>query len=273
MTRWFRFYGDAINNPKVLRLSDAMFRAWVTLLCIASQYEGILPAAADIALILRMKVHKVAEWLTVLTTAGLLDCLEDGTFRPHNWNERQFQSDVSSERVKRFRERKRNVSSTVSETPPDTEQKQITETEQKTISRAEALEDDWPDDFGDVFWQAYPRKTEKLEAMKRLSKVRKSGLVTFTELLAGVHRYAKAVSTNDPQFTKHPSVWLNKGCWADETLPGANNGNGNFNGARRSSGADFFAGLASVAADIAGNDPASRSTEPEIPLGRHNIDG
>lgn len=270
MTRWFRFYGDAINNPKVLRLSDAMFRAWVTLLCIASQYDGILPKSSDIALILRLKPHKVAEWLTVLTTADLLDCLEDGTFRPHNWNERQFQSDVSSTRVKRFRERQRNVSSTVTETPPDTEQKQRTETEKKDIS---LRSDDWPEDFGDQFWSAYPRKTEKLEAMKRLSKVRKSGLVTFTDLMASVLRYAKAVSNNDPQFTKHPTVWLNKGCWADETLPGEKNGNGNHHSPRRSSGADFFAGIASVAADIAGHDPASRPAEPEIPLGRHNIDG
>jgi hypothetical protein len=103
--------------------------------------------------------------------------------------------------------------------------------------------DDWPSDYGDQFWQAYPRKTEKLEAMKRLSKVRKSGLVTFTDLIAGVRRYAKAVSKNDPQFTKQPSVWLNKGCWADETMPGESK-NGQRTGNSRASGHDALLAVA-----------------------------
>jgi hypothetical protein len=147
MTRWFRFYGDAINNPKVLRLSDAMFRAWVTLLCLASQYEGVLPKAADIALILRMKVHKVAEWLAILTGAGLLDSLEDGTFRPHNWDARQFKSDVADptavDRNKRYRDRKRNDrNATVTLTDTRTETEQI----QKKDAASAA-----PDPEGELF--------------------------------------------------------------------------------------------------------------------------
>jgi len=51
------------------------------------------------------------------------------------------------------------------------------------------------------------------------------------------------------------------------------NGNGNHNASRRSASADFFAGIASVAADIAGNDQPSRDAAPEVPLGRFNIDG
>jgi hypothetical protein len=125
MSRWFRFYDDAVNDPKLLRLSDSMFRAWVTLLCLASKHDGSLPKTADIALVLRMKAAKVAEWLTVLTAGGLLDCNADGTFTPHNWNARQFKSDVSNERVKRYRERKCNVTSGVTVTPPETDTEQI----------------------------------------------------------------------------------------------------------------------------------------------------
>lgn len=32
MSRWFRFYADAVRNPKVARLSDQQFRLWVELL-------------------------------------------------------------------------------------------------------------------------------------------------------------------------------------------------------------------------------------------------
>lgn len=273
--RWFRFYDDAINDPKILRLSDANFRAWVTLLCLASKNDGVLPSTNDIALVLRMKPAKVAEWLATLTAAGLVDN-DNGLFCPHNWNVRQFKSDVSNERVKRHRERRRNgecnVTETAPVTPPETEQKQSTDTEQKERSRAVAPSDDWPSDFGDQFWQAYPRKTEKLAAMKKLAAIRKTGVVTFVDLMAGVRRYA-ALKT-EPQYTKHPTTWLNAGCWADETQPGATNGHGNHGAQqRRSANADFFAGIASVAADIAGDGETSRPANEEIPLGRFNING
>jgi hypothetical protein len=214
-----------------------------------------------------MKPEKLAAAIKGLEEAGLIDT--DGAISsPHNWSERQYKSDSSAERMKRHRDRKRDVTVTV--------QKQITETdnrtEQKERTRAAAPSDDWPADFGDQFWQAYPRKTEKLSAMKKLAVVRKSGVVTFAELMAGVTRYA-ALKT-EPQYTKHPTTWLNAGCWADETQPGATNGNGN-RGAQqhRSASADFFAGIASVAADIAGDGEAPRPANEEIPLGRFNING
>jgi hypothetical protein len=149
MSRWFRFYDDAINDPKLLRLSDAMFRAWVTLLCIASKYEGKLPPASDIALMLRTKRTTIAAWFTELTAAGLLDNV-DGHFVPHNWNGRQYKSDVSTGRVKRFRETKRNVSSTVSETPPEAE----TETEDRIGDAGASAFTEGSKALATVFWKA-----------------------------------------------------------------------------------------------------------------------
>lgn len=139
--------------------------------------------------------------------------------------------------------------------------------------RAPALEDDWPADFGDQFWQAYPRKTEKLAAMKKLANLRKSGIVTFADLIAGAKRYAAATSNTEPKYVKQPTTWLNAGCWADEIHTGGGNGNGNIHPQRRSASADFFAGMRSLAADIAGDDQPSGPAEPEVPLGRFNIDG
>lgn len=134
MSRWFRFYDDSINDAKLLRLSDELFRAWVTLLCLASKHDGILPALEDIALTLRVKRSKVDSWVAALHSGGLLD-LVDSNYAPHNWSVRQFKSDVSTERVQRYRNNKRNVSETPSETAPDTEQKQ-SRSEQKAPSAA-----------------------------------------------------------------------------------------------------------------------------------------
>jgi hypothetical protein len=135
MTRWFRFYDDAVNDPKLLRLPDDLYRAWTILLCFASKGGGTLPPADDIAIALRMKPSKVAEWITKLVRAGLMDDM-GGHFEPHNWNGRQYKSDVSTDRVKRFRNGKRNVSETANETAPEQIQKQTTESEQKDCADA-----------------------------------------------------------------------------------------------------------------------------------------
>lgn len=136
MTRWFRFYDDAINDAKILGLSDALFRAWVTLLCLASKNGGALPPAKDISLVLRMKQGAVGVWLAGLFAAGLLDKREDGSFVPHNWEERQYRSDSSAERMKRHRDKKRDVTcdddgdvtvTVQNRTETDTETEQISE--------------------------------------------------------------------------------------------------------------------------------------------------
>src|SRR5690348_11539611 len=120
MSRWFRLYDDMIHDAKILWLSDEMFRAWITLLCLASKNEGKLPPAADIAATLREKPAKVATWIAALRGGGLLDEIEGG-FAPHNWEGRQFKSDTSNERVKRYRDKKRNVTDTVTVTAPESE--------------------------------------------------------------------------------------------------------------------------------------------------------
>jgi hypothetical protein len=115
MSRWFRLDDDIINDPKILLLPEAMRWVWIAFLCIASKNDGVLPGIMVIALHLRVKATKATEYLTALVNAGLIDKTETG-FAPHKWNARQFKSDVSTERVKRFRKQERNVS----ETPPHT---------------------------------------------------------------------------------------------------------------------------------------------------------
>lgn len=140
----------------------------------------------------------------------------------------------------------RNAGETQTETPPDTlpEQPRNKEKELKKDNNQEPKKkespqrvDDWPADHGDLFWQAYPRKTEKLKAMKTLAALRKSGSVTFANLMAGVRAYAAAGLSQ--QYTKHPTTWLNAGCWADEILQ---TGNGNAK-AQPKSGGSLIAAL------------------------------
>lgn len=124
-----------------------MHRAWFTLQCIASANGGVLPPASDIALRLRMKPAKVCEWISHLVAGGLLDN-DAGTFRPHNWDERQYKTDTvdptAASRAKRYRDRRRDArDATVTHKRPDTEQIQTTETD---IPEANASGADAPAD-------------------------------------------------------------------------------------------------------------------------------
>ena len=46
---WFRFYAEVLHDPKVQRLSDSLFRAWIGVLCVACKYGGTLPGREDLA--------------------------------------------------------------------------------------------------------------------------------------------------------------------------------------------------------------------------------
>jgi hypothetical protein len=259
MSRWFRLDDDVINDPKILLLPEQMRWIWVAFLCVASKNSGQLPGIKIIALSLRVKETKAAEYLTRLCIAGLIDKTETG-FAPHNWAKRQFKSDVSTDRVKRFRKQERNVS----ETPPHTHTHTHTETQTKKDPPAAAV-DDWPENYGDLFWEAYPRKEEKISAMKKLATIRKSGIVTFADLIAGVKRYC--AQQREPQFTKQPTAWLNKGCWADEHQTGTTNGQRTGN--TRASGHDaILAAFTRKAREIVGDSPmAGPEHETEFPWG------
>ncbi len=106
---WFRFYNDAVNDPKVQRLRPELFKFWINALCIASANNGKLSTMEDMAYALRMSPDDTITCVSELLMQGLLDQTKTG-IEPHNWKKRQFKSDTSTDRVKRFRKRSKTVS-------------------------------------------------------------------------------------------------------------------------------------------------------------------
>jgi hypothetical protein len=160
--RWFRFHAEALNNPKVQILSPHIFKAWVNILCVASKGDGKIKN--DRTLQFYLRETDVGEALGVLCECGLLE--DRGThFVPHDWDDWQYKSDVSTARVKRFRKRFSNVS----ETPPDTDTD--TDTEKKVSKRPKqkiALPLDWrPPDRSRVLASQMGLSIEPIEARFR----------------------------------------------------------------------------------------------------------
>ena len=131
-SRWFRLYAEIFRDPKISRLDDRLFRFWIGCLCLASENDGYLPDLEEISFHLRFKLSTTRECHEELFTLSLIEADGEGRFRPHNWNGRQYISDVSTDRVKRFRERSRNVTETPSDTDTDTD----TDTEEEKSAAA-----------------------------------------------------------------------------------------------------------------------------------------
>lgn len=79
----------------------------------------------------------------------------------------------------------------------------------------------------EVWWSAYPLKKSKEGARKKHAEIIKAGRATEGELLEGALRYAAERAGQEVRFTKHPTTWLNQGCWSDEpSKPPDSNGFG-----------------------------------------------
>ena len=91
MARWFRSYVDKLDNPKVQRLSDAHYRAWDSLLCVACLCDGVLPPLADVAFLLRRSPAATAKLVDALIRDRLFVKTERG-IEPHDWNVWQYKS-------------------------------------------------------------------------------------------------------------------------------------------------------------------------------------
>jgi DNA-binding transcriptional MocR family regulator len=106
--QWFRFYSEALEDPKVQRLPPALFKTWVNLLCLASKGEsgGALPDAEDCAFALRMDLDTYSQHTAELLDRGLIDARDDH-LAMHNWDGRQKRSDNVTARVHKYREQKK----------------------------------------------------------------------------------------------------------------------------------------------------------------------
>lgn len=216
---WLRLYVGVVHDPKLQKLPAETFRVLVNVWCVASAHGGMIPPLADLAFILRKTPTKVQTLLDELLAAGLIDEDENG-LHPHNWSGRQFQSDISTQRVKRHRERKLGVSPETDETFPetphagaragldraDTEQSRAETEHEPNGSRdfskpsppqaEESLPTEEPDpppgEMGE-FWAAATRLEQRKVARSRCGQILK--LMPLHEALAVL---AKAEKARDP---------------------------------------------------------------------------
>jgi len=214
--RWWRAYDEAVDDPKVQLLEPSLFKSWFNLMCLASLNGGVLPAIEHIAFKLHVPKLKAELIISALVAANLLEKREDGVIGPHNWSGRQYKSDVidptNAERQRRYRKRHAVTANTVTAKRPETETETETETDlDLDIPQFLRRDADWPKDYRELFWQAYPRKVGKGAAIRKLEAICKNGEIEFSRLLAAV----SSITASEEKFIPHPLTWLNQGRYLD----------------------------------------------------------
>jgi len=225
MSRWWRAYDEAVDDPKLCLLSDRQHRAWFNLCCITSQNGGVLPSIDAIAFKLRMTPAKAQALIVELRAAGLID-EAGGDLAPHNWRGRQFQSDGSTERVKRFREQQRNVSLAVAETAPDTDTETDSEQKERVGAVAPATRPDVAGEF-EKFWTEYPHRgtaaNPSKPAFEKFGRLLKAG-VDPAAIIAGARRFCeieRAAGRYGTDKVAQAITWLNQERFNDYGEPAA----------------------------------------------------
>ena len=128
---WFRLYSEFAFDPKMQTISETLQRRYIMLLCL--KCHGDLPGLNDIQLsgALRISIDDLHETHKNLLSIGVIT----ENYDIPKWSERQYLSDYSSLRVKKYREKKhetllkRKCNGNV--TPPDTD----TDTDSEQIQK------------------------------------------------------------------------------------------------------------------------------------------
>lgn len=241
---WFRLYTEVLDHPKLQRLPGDLFKFWINLLCLARLHNGVLPSIEDIAFRLRCTDSQAEEWMMQLIERKLLDRTSEGV-RAHDWDQYQYDSDSSTQRSRKHRQKLQQQDETVDATlqqRPRLDKKRL---EEKT-PLADCIGPDnarvaveqikkrplkvWYDEKHDLWYSgAYWCRQKKQASRKAYEKavnrqVDKHG-AGYNSAVALLHSLAiedrqrfEPTEVWDWRKNLHPATWLNGEMWTDEAV-------------------------------------------------------
>ena len=102
---WFRLYSEFAHDPKVQMLSEAMQRRYVMLLCLRCSETLETLHETELAFQMRLDETELLETKKLFISKNFID----KNWNILNWNKRQFVSDSSTMRVRKHRNKKKQV--------------------------------------------------------------------------------------------------------------------------------------------------------------------
>lgn len=193
---WFRMYSEFAHDPKVQTMPVAMQRHLVMLFCLRCEGKPLRKYAdEEIAYFLQVTALELPQIKSILVKKGfILDSWE-----LVNWEKRQYLSDSSTERVRQYRERQKQIETlpqhgeTENVTAPETEQiqKQIQKEPELTLLSPTAPAEPTvrPEEFANI-WN---RLRGKLPKVERFTESRKKKVKTRMNEGLTLERFTEAV--------------------------------------------------------------------------------
>jgi hypothetical protein len=200
MMQWFRLYSRMIDDDKLRLLAFEDRWHFVALCCLKS--EGLIDEPADdlrarrIAVKLGVQLRELDEISRRLREVGLVD----ETLSPVAWDDLQFRSDCSTDRVKAYRKRKQKQqdetvkrSSNVTETPQDSETDTETEELEANASCAsdDALKPEhivsvWNDEIALALGKPKVRKLSPERRVRLKARIAGFTIAEFREVISNI---------------------------------------------------------------------------------------
>jgi hypothetical protein len=210
---WFRLYAEFAKDPKVQIMPEVMQRRLIMIFCLRCSNELVTLQDDEIAHALRINEQELAETKALFLRKNFIN--EDWDVL--KWDERQFVSDSSAERVARHRAKQKeltNADVTLQSRPAnalDTD----TDTDKKKKPLAQI-----PSGFS-RFWAAYPKKKSKGDAERAFKTIKPSEQLLET-MLQAIERAKTSVDwlKEGGQFIPYPASWLRAKGWEDSDLGG-----------------------------------------------------
>lgn len=155
---WFRLYSEFADDPKVQMMSEAMQRRLTMLMC--SRCKGETLRETELAFHWRISAAELEGTKAVFLENGFID----EKWNLLNWNRRQFISDSSTERVRRFREGKKQDETlqTPNVTAPEQNRTDTEQTQKQKKPSAAIATFTLPPWIDVEAWNAYDEMRKKL---------------------------------------------------------------------------------------------------------------
>jgi len=135
-------------------------------------------------------------WLDASENDGNLPSATDLAFR-FRITEKQLNAALS--KLSHWLEH--DASSALADCPHDA----LPETEADNTETDISIKNNWPKDFRDQFWKAYPRRVGKKADIRKLEEIAQAGEVEFDAFLKAV----RSIETKEERFIPHPSTRRN----------------------------------------------------------------
>lgn len=211
--QWFRLYAEFATDPKVQTMSEAMQRRLIMLFCLQCCDALVTLCDAELAVTLRISEEELDETRRHFIKRGFLT--KDGKIS--NWNKRQFKSDSSRDRTRRYRDRlvtsqqsHGDVSVTHSESESESEYRVREKIRNPSARRnAPTKNGEWFDHFKTL----YPRRAGApgwTRALRTANARLREGHQP-AEFIAGAERYARyceATGKIGTEFVQQAATFL-----------------------------------------------------------------